>query len=284
MLNAEYYDTEWKNATPEISLILPAYNEASRQETPTSPRGDAFRRAIDSYQMYLTDSFDSWELLVVDDGSTDETSALSETLGVTDVLSYIPNQGRGHALRMGYLGSHGNVRIYTDSDGSYAPTTIHRLFEEVEHGADIAVAYRSDTQQHDSRLRSIGHTGMHKLCELIAPTGAKDPQAGAKAFTSEAAQIIWGDHVNQKRWAADRQALFYAHKLGMRVAQVGAEITPVGDSRVDIVKDAIDMVADSVHIRLELSPSALVKRADKAIGQLAEVGKSKLTKVLENVA
>ena len=270
--------------TPEISLILPAYNEASRQETKGGPEGEAFKRAVGTYQDFLSNSFDNWELSVVSDGSTDGTVELAESLGVDNVIAYEQNRGRGYALRLGYLAARGGVRIYTDSDGSYGPKTIQELFDEVDGGADIAVAYRAGEAQHESMARKYGHWAMHRLCEIIAPTGIKDPQAGAKAFSADAANLIWGNYVTQERWAADRQAMFHARKLGLDVAQVPAEITPVGDSRVKVINDAVDMVADSIHIRLDGRNGQFVTLFDNSVSKLAASTKAGLNHVLDKAA
>jgi dolichyl-phosphate beta-glucosyltransferase len=244
---------------PEISLILPAFNEGTRQEG-NSEMGYAFRAALDTYSTYLESRFgndNNWELIVVDDGSTDKqdpgsTQRIAREHGAK-VLDN-PNGAtsrRGGALKIGYLKSNGMVRIYTDSDGSYSPKTIDQLYENIENGnSDVSVAYRSEEEkQFDKLIRKYGHNIIHRICESkhMAPTGVIDPQAGAKAFSAISAVNVWS-RVTSNGWAADREALVIARLLDYRVSQVSANIDPHEGSSVRILSDTLKMIRDSLEI------------------------------------
>ncbi len=257
----QLYATESDIIAPQITLLLPAYCEGVRQEHDETP-GDLFKQTIESQLQFLEKEFlGSHELIVINDGSVDRmpdgtydpgrTTRIAKAAGAK-VIEYDDgiNRGRGFALRRGFTESTGGVRLYTDADGSYSNETLYELYSLVADSdteTAIAQAYRSETSaQHESQFRKYGHSIMHRLCEarFMAPTGVRDPQAGAKAYRSDAAVEVWS-RVTVDRWAADRQAHVIARKLGFVIEEVSADIIPHGDSRVKIFKDAREMVRDS---------------------------------------
>lgn len=227
---------------PEVSLIVPAYNEAS------STRADAFREMLHgNLTMLEREVPGAYELLVIDDGSTDETVAIADEFGA--VVYAHPdglNHGKGASVRLGILEAKGARRAFADADGSYAPEAIMGLVDRISGTADIAVAYRGQGG-HASSLRGFGHVALERICDVIAPTKAVDTQAGAKAFTAEAAEAIW-PLVRANRYAADRQALHLAHRFGYRVANVAAEVSVRPGSHVRMVRDSARMLADTAQL------------------------------------
>lgn len=246
-------------SNPELSLILPAYKEGTRNGVLTDPNTGAkqnipglpFRQALTNYLEFFDSEIGNakWDLTVVNDGSPDNTTEIAESFGVK-VIEYPDglNRGRGYALKTGFLNVTGSVRAYTDADGSYAPETIMRLFEAVTNdGHDVAVAHREETgSSHESLIRAFGHKALHWFCErkVMAPTGVKDPQAGAKAYSADAAEKIWSQ-IDTPGWIADRISLSLARDYGMSIADLPADITAHGDSTVRPIRDAIKMLKDS---------------------------------------
>lgn len=231
--------------TPEVSLVVPAYNEAN-----TPVRADAFRRMLEASLSMLGREFPSrHELLVVDDGSSDATPTIAAEFGLT-AIAHIDgqNHGKGAAVRVGLLRAQGDYRAFADADGAYSSDTILELLSTISNGeADIAVASRSATG-HESLLRRAGHTVLEKICQHYAPTDSLDTQAGAKAFTAGAAENIW-PLVRAERYAADREAMYLANQLGYRVVDVTAEVTVVPGSHVRVVRDTIQIIKDTRAIR-----------------------------------
>lgn len=276
---------------PEISLILPAFNEGTRQEG-TTEMGYAFRNALDAYSTYLETRFgndENWELIVVDDGSTDKldpgsTQRIALEHGAKVLVN--PNGAtsrRGGALKIGYLKSTGKVRIYTDSDGSYSPKTIDQLFENIDdEKSDISVAYRSETdeKQFDKLIRKYGHSIIHRICESkhMAPTVVIDPQAGAKAFSALSAVDVWS-RVTSDGWAADREALVIARLLNYQISQVGANIDPHDGSSVRILSDSLKMIRDSLEIGMTHTEIKKYIRTKK----VARFGLNKSIPIAENI-
>lgn len=227
--------------SPEVTLIVPVYNEIARS--------DHVKRMLDGNLNYLAANFPgTYELILFDDGSTDGTADLAQEFGVA-VMSHPDgqNHGKGASVRHAMMNTTGCVRAFADADGSYSPDAIIRLVEEVGDGrADIAVAARSD-EGHASRLRRAGHNVLEAICQHYAPTDTTDTQAGAKAFSAEAAEDIWS-RVVADRFAADREAMYLARQLDYRVSSIPTEVIPVEGSHVRIIRDSVQMIRDARHI------------------------------------
>lgn len=238
---------------PELSVVFPAYNEN------TGVRGGHFRDNLYRTQETLARVGASHEIIVVDDGSTDSTADVARSFGV-EVVGYPDNRGKGAATRLGLLSAKGSLRAFADADGSYSPETILGLFEALRQGADIATVNRDS---HASIGRRAVHFGLEKLCDLFAPTDVVDTQAGAKAFTAQATEGVWRS-VDIDSYAADRQALYIAHVLGLKITEVEAEVTPVGNSHVRF-RDAIRLVLDSSKIGKATKAPALSSGLEDAL-------------------
>ncbi len=232
--------------TAEHSLVLPSYNEFKRE--------DVFKTAIDGYQNFLSDRIPGFELVVFADGC-EKSALIAESMGAV-VMRHSDgiNHGRGQSLREAMLRLSDSkpegvskVYAYTDADGSYAPEHILDLMEAIDGGYDLAVSHRLDNSD-SSLARRIAHVGMHELCEIIAPTGIKDPQAGAKGFSQKFVDEVFPQTVTE-RWAFDRELAALARRDSYRVVDLGTDITVHDESTVNPIKDAIAMVRDSRIIR-----------------------------------
>lgn len=235
----------------EAVLVLPAYNEGSRVGQPGEAPGDTFARSLDHYQAGMDAEFGSrGEVFVFNDGSADNTAEFARAHGVT-VLEHADgqNHGRGRALSTAFdmLDSQADLIGYTDADGSYDWEAQRNLMELVSGGAHIANAYRlRGAEQHAGLMRRIGHPVLNQVCSILAPTGVKDPQAGAKWMNGEVAASLW--HDAPEGWAADRYALNQAYRRGLIIKEMGFRIVSAEGSTVNPVKDALQMVKDSIVI------------------------------------
>lgn len=238
-------------ATPRIetvqsALVLPAYKEFNR--------ADVFKSAINEYQTRLSDRVPGFELFVFSDGC-EKSATIADSMGAI-VMRHADrlNHGRGQSLKeaMSRISASRNdnrsiTYAYADADGSYSWEHVYTLLEAIDSGYDFAVSHRLDNSD-TSIARRIAHVGMHTLCERIAPTGIKDPQAGAKGFSQKFVDTVFPQTVTE-RWAFDRELAAIAHRDQLETIDLGAHITSHDESTVNPIPDAIQMVRDSRLIR-----------------------------------
>jgi dolichyl-phosphate beta-glucosyltransferase len=178
----------------ELSLIIPAFNEAQRIG-PTLQRVHRFLAARPA----------SFEIIVVDDGSADDTlalvTALAGELPGLRVLCSPANRGKGHAVRLGMLAASGRVRLFSDADGSTPIDELDPLLQALATGADIAIGSR------------------YRVVQLVLLPGVADTHCGFKAFTAAAAAHIF-TACTVDGWSFDLEVLARARAQGLRIQEV----------------------------------------------------------------
>lgn len=211
-----------------LSIVIPAYNEANR--LPAS---------LEAVLAYAEGRFPWSEVIVVDDGSTDNTAETVEALGDARVrlLRNPGNRGKGYAVRHGMLAATGDWRLFTDADLSAPIEELGRLFAEAKRtGAAVAIGSRAI----DRRLISVRQSWIRETAGRIfnlamrVMTGLsfQDTQCGFKLFTADAAQRIFKRQL-LNGFGFDVEDLYIAKKLGIKVVEVPvrwahAEGTKVG--------------------------------------------------------
>jgi dolichyl-phosphate beta-glucosyltransferase len=174
------------------SLVFPTYNPG--------PVLDKTWRAV---ERFLAQDPGEWEVLFVCDGCTDGTPARLKELATGEdrvrVLSYVPNRGKGYAVRAGLAAAHGQWRLFTDVDLAYGFEDVVRVVAALRAGADVAIASRL---HRDSLLvvhpalqgyayrRHLQSLVFSALVHWLLPLTQGDTQAGLKGFTASAAQQI----------------------------------------------------------------------------------------------
>ncbi len=220
-------------ASPYYSLIIPVYNEAQR-----------LKPALQLLSHYLASLNKSYELLFVDDGSTDDTATIlkhyESTHPATQVIQLSQNLGKGGAVRAGMLAATGALRAFLDVDMATPPAELNKLFNTLEQGAEVAIGSRINEQGVDVRLvgrkpQSFSRRVLGKLFRLIATRpflgNIRDSQCGAKAFTAQAAQQIFPlQQIN--RWAFDIEILYLAKKLGLKIVEVPVDWSARDNSKL----------------------------------------------------
>ncbi|WP_328537570.1 dolichyl-phosphate beta-glucosyltransferase [Streptomyces sp. NBC_00344] len=222
--------------TVELSVVVPAYNEEGR----LSPTLDAIRA-------HLSSGHRSWELIVVDDGSSDGTAGIAADAAAADsrvrLVSSPGNRGKGHALRLGVAASRGARVLVTDADLATPIEELDRLTTELETGYEAAVGSRahpeSHVEVHQGRLREwMGRMG-NRLIQAVAVPGIRDTQCGFKLLDGEKAREAFAD-ARIDGWAIDVEILQYFRKQGWPVAEVpvrwshqeGSKVGPLDYLRV----------------------------------------------------
>ncbi|MBJ6108866.1 glycosyltransferase family 2 protein [Hymenobacter sp. BT523] len=200
----------------ELSLIIPAFNEAQRIE-PTLRRFHAFMAARPA----------RFEILVVDDGSTDETvalvSALAGELPGLRVLCSPANRGKGHAVRLGMRAATGQVRLFSDADGSTPIDELNSLLQALAEGADMAIGSRYLAASRVTRPqpwhRRVWSRLANRVVQRVLLPGVADTHCGFKAFTAAAAERIFGA-CTVNGWSFDLEVLARARAFGFRIQEV----------------------------------------------------------------
>ena len=229
-----------------LSVIVPAYNEASRIEQ-TLTRMSAYFEA----QPYRV------EILVVDDGSTDGTRDVVRTAIAAhpeiSLLTYAENRGKGYAVRHGVLHSQGNRVLFSDADLATPIEEVEKLNAALDAGSVIAIGSRdvqgSQLEKRQSFVRELGGKTFNKLVQMIAVPGIHDTQCGFKLFTRDAAHKIFSlcqvDH-----FAFDVEVLYIALRVyTLPVAEVPVRWAHQEGSKVRFVRDAIRMLKTLFRIR-----------------------------------
>jgi dolichyl-phosphate beta-glucosyltransferase len=229
----------------DLSMVIPAYNEA-RRLPPTLAR----------LRDYLEAGPDTYEVLVVDDGSTDDTVSVAQAVArewpQLEVLTLPQNQGKGAAVREGMLHARGALRAFSDADLSTPIEELPRLRSHLGGACHVAIASRdapgSDIQVHQPRWREFMGRTYNRILRLLVLPGIRDTQCGFKLFTSEAAEACFAP-LETFRFGFDAEVLVRAHRRGWEIAEVPVRWRHVEESRVGGIGDALRMLYDLVMLR-----------------------------------
>lgn len=237
----------WKTTpiaqAPYLSIVIPVYNEEVRI-VPTIG-------AIASYMSWLDLP---WELIIVDDGSKDQTAALVDSLEMANLrlLRAPTNGGKGSAVQRGMLAARGHYILFDDADNSTPIEELVKLLAKLkDDGYDIAIGSRSAygaAEAHRTPLRRFLSGGLRWIVRHIFRIGVRDTQCGFKLFTREAAQRL---HAAQTitGFSFDLEILYLAAKLGYRVAEVPVTWIDAPGSKVDTTKEVQRFLRDLLKIK-----------------------------------
>lgn len=198
------------------------------------------------------------EIIVVDDGSTDETAATfgaaAQRLQTSSLqLRYvrIRHAGKGAAVRHGVRAASGDPIVFLDADLTIPVETVDAFIDALAAGADIAIASRyvkGSVVRRPWWRRAMGST-FRAFVRAVVPTGLEDTQCGGKAYTAEAARGLFSRQ-RLDGFSFDAEVLFIARRRGLRVVEVPFALTQLRHSSVDFLPEAPRMVADLFRIRL----------------------------------
>lgn len=207
-------------ADPELSLVVPAYNEAARLPA-----------AISAIAAFFAARPITAELLLVDDGSTDATpeliAAAAQALPPTVTLRTLrhpTNLGKGAAVRSGCLAAAGRFVLFTDADIAVPLEEADRLLEALRGGCDVAIGTRVQPDGRDMRAsqpfaRRLGGKGFTWVRRRIAAPDIIDTQCPMKGFRAEAAHLIFSQQ-QLTGWAFDAELLYLAQRARLRICQM----------------------------------------------------------------
>lgn len=232
---------------PHLSLVLPAYNEALR-----------INLTLEKTTSYLNSQSYSWELIVVDDGSSDSTVDLVEDFAQKTpnirVIKVLPNRGKGHALKKGVLQATGHYIGFMDADYKTDITCTADALQQLDAGMPIVIGSRkisgTEIQQKPKLYRRLGSFFFNKYIHTLLPILGhyKDTQCGFKFYTHQAAQEIYSRQIIE-RFMFDAEALFLAHQLGFQVKEIPVRWSSDHDTRTKIIESIVRNTIDLIRIR-----------------------------------
>lgn len=235
--------------TLDLSVIIPAYNEEQR-----------IGPTIDSLHAFLAVSGLSYEIVVVDDGSSDNTVGLvhriAENMPTLRCIESRPNRGKGHVVRVGMLAASGAIRLMTDADGSTAATEIPKLVNAIRvDGVDVAIGSRYSEGASCGKKQPFYRVWWSRAANYVVQRtvvrGIKDTQCGFKAFTAEAAEATFR-LTTIDGWAFDLEALALASRMGFSIRECAVHWTDDERSRINPLGDAWRVVKELFQIRRNL--------------------------------
>jgi len=229
-----------------LSIVVPAYNESGRLPGSLRRMREHFDAAGEEY-----------EVIVVDDGSADETYASSVELArgwpQLRVLRFTRNRGKGAAVREGMLAARGEHRLFSDADLSTPLDELPRLREKLTGATRVAIASRglrdSQIEVHQQKRRELMGRTYNKLLQLLVLRGVHDSQCGFKVFTADAAVACF-EPLRTMRFGFDAEVLVRARAHGWEIAEVPVRWRHVEASRVNSLRDSSRMLFDLVRLRL----------------------------------
>jgi dolichyl-phosphate beta-glucosyltransferase len=229
------------------SLVVPAYNEAGRIEDCV--------RLIAAWTRTRPGGRD-WEVLVVDDGSNDDTAARAQRVAAEEkvdlrLIGYAPNRGKGAAIREGVLASTGDPVLVSDADLSTPLSEFSKLDERLATHP-VAIGSRAIDEALVRRRQPLHRVVLGKLgngmIQLFAVPGIRDTQCGFKLFRRDAAKSLFSE-ARIDRFAWDVEILYLARRSGFAIAEVPVLWFNSPESKVRVVRDAVQTLWDVLRIR-----------------------------------
>ena len=227
------------------SFIIPAYNESSR-----------IRPTLDELLRYSHDRGWDVEILVVDDGSRDDTAQIVREYGKAHpqilLVENPGNRGKGFSVRNGMLHARGDICLFTDADLSSPISEAPKLFDAISAGADIAIGsrwLRPDLQTDRQPLyrQAFGRI-FNVVLRVFLGLNFADTQCGFKAFRHEAAQRIFPLQ-KIERWGFDPEILFLARRMNFTVKEVPVVWAHNEGTRLHPFRDGFRMFLEVLRIR-----------------------------------
>lgn len=231
-----------------LSIVIPAYNESSRLGAP-------LRKVIE----FIASSKLNAEIIVVDDGSSDDTATIAESVlaespdVASRVIRYEQNRGKGFAVKTGLLAANADIALFSDADLSTPINESQKLVEAIRSGQyDVTFGSRALDRSligtHQSWMRENGGRAVNYMIRTMSRLDFADTQCGFKAFYMPKFRPLL-DVMTIDRFGFDVEFLFVANYHGLRLAEIPVRWNDVAGSKVSPFRDTRRMFGELAQIR-----------------------------------
>lgn len=229
---------------PKLSIVIPAFNEERRLPA-----------TLGRIAAYINASGRATEVIVVDDGSRDRTidaaESFREKISDLRVVSNGRNRGKGYSVRHGFTESQGEIVLFTDADLSAPIEEADKLLANMD-GNEVAIGSRAVNRElievHESKFRELAGIIFNRIVRLVLRLPFVDTQCGFKAFRREKCRIIF-EQQTIERFGFDPELLYLARHHGLRTAEVAVRWSHSPATKVNMLRDSVQMFLDVVIIR-----------------------------------
>ena len=233
----------------KLSIVVPTYNESDRIE-----------RTLDDLTGFLSKKDFKWEIIVSDDGSTDDTLSLIDSWinssqifmnGEIRKLS-LPHEGKGSAVKIGMLEAEGELRFMCDADFAMSADQIDDFLINMEQGYDIVIGSREisgATRVNEPVMRHLMGRIFNLFVSFIAVKGFKDTQCGYKCFRSDSANTLFNAQ-KLNGWSFDVEILMLARQKDMKIHEMPIVWHHRDKSKVSAISASVEMIRDTILTRI----------------------------------
>ena len=225
-----------------LSVIIPAHNEEHRLPD-----------TLEQVFHFLAGQAFTSEVIIVENGSVDRTFEVAQEFAQKhESIRVIQSErGKGAAVKRGMLESQGEYRFMCDADLSMPVDEITKFIPPALKGFDIAIASREAkgaVRYNEPAYRHLGGRGINFIIQALILPGLNDTQCGFKCFRADVAKDVFS-HQTLQGWSFDIELLYLARKRGYRIEEVPIHWYHHPDTKVNAVRDAVQMIRDIFHIR-----------------------------------
>ena len=261
VLSGNYYEIINDRPFTDLTIVIPAYNEAIRMPI-------MLDATLDYLKTWGNNNNITYEILIIDDGSIDETVQVATNYMIKNkkimrIIKLPFNQGKGEAVKVGVLRSKGKYILMADADGATDIKDLSILYDalksiENNEGYGIAIGSRAHLEGKAIATRAFYRTilmrGFHIAIIILISRNIKDTQCGFKLFTRNAAKDLFSG-LHLKRWAFDVELIYRAEKFQIPMKEVAVNWQEIEGSKLirtkfDIIKTSLSMARDMLCVRL----------------------------------
>ena len=232
-----------------ISVVIPVYNEAG-----------CLREHVEALRPLLTElAGNDWEIVLVDDGSSDGTGAEIAALAAGDPhvrgCAHAVNRGKGAAVRTGVLATRGDAVLFCDADMSTPPGTLREFLAAMAAGADVVIGNRKSGAARIERwqppIRTWLGLGFTRLSNAMTGMSVSDYTCGFKLFRGEPGRAVFAE-TETSGWVFDVEIIARAARRGLVIREVPVTWRHVDDTRVRVLRDVIRSFMELLALRRRL--------------------------------